>query len=101
MLTKGLRGYRLRERLEAQFPGCLGEAPTADALGISKEAGRHVPLAYASGCIWPQSVTFLIALTALVLNQGDISKIRMSVAPLRLPPHPLPSPPGKGWAKAG
>ena len=47
---------------EAQLPGCLGEAPTADAVGISKEAGRRVPLAHASGWIWPQSVTFLTRL---------------------------------------
>jgi hypothetical protein len=60
-LTEGLRGYRLRERSEAQLPGCLGEAPTADAVGISKEAGRRVPLAYPIGWIWPQSVTFLTA----------------------------------------
>ena len=33
-----LGGYRPRERLEAQAGGSLGEAPTADAVGISREA---------------------------------------------------------------
>jgi len=33
-----MRGYRPRERSEAQLRSCLGEAPTADAVGISKEA---------------------------------------------------------------
>jgi len=37
----------------ASITGCLGEAPTADAVGLSKEAGHRVPLAYASGWTWP------------------------------------------------
>jgi hypothetical protein len=43
-LTQALAGYRPRERSEAQLRSCLGEAPTADAIGISKRPGR-VPLA--------------------------------------------------------
>ncbi len=50
-LTKVMRGYRPRERSEGQVCGCPCEAPTADAVGISREPGTRMPRAYASGWI--------------------------------------------------